>query len=525
MSQEKTEKTDKTQKPSNTEKKSWADQTEEEEEELSKELENTSIPKNEPQTAENAVKIKATLDDLNQGVSVDVRSDDPSSVLLAAKTFEELNLSQVLLDGVYEMGFKKPSKIQESALPIILSEKNLIAQAQSGTGKTAAFVLGMLSKCDPNMNAPQAICICPTRELARQIQTVVLGLGKFMKIRVALCCGGEKLPKTIKSHVIVGTPGKILEAMEYNTFDPKKLRIFVLDEADQMIDNEALGIQTRKLAKYIPKGCQYLLFSATFKDRVREYGEKFVPPPRASIIVKKEDLSIKSIQQYYVKCKDANEKLKALEELYGYLTVGQSIIFSNTKAAAEWLSQSMTKSGHKVKVLDSSLQPEERDKIMEEFRGARIKVLSSTDVLSRGIDVLGVTLVINFDLPIDSQGLLNCETYLHRVGRSGRFGRSGIAINLIESGDLGNIKRLVDYFQRPIEECPFSKLSEFQEKLDKVLADNQREMLERAEKQKKAEEEEAKQRFQQPQAKKGGQAAAPIQINIRGDKREVTTQK
>lgn len=176
-------------------------------------------------------------------------------------------------------------------LNFFLIERNLIAQAQSGkeiesrfeeieffcfffihkkgTGKTAAFVLGMLSKCDPNMNAPQAICICPTRELARQIQTVVLGLGKFMKIRVALCCGGEKrrnkfvikfhfkfkinfrvVPKTIKSHVIVGTPGKILEAMEYNTFDPKKLRIFVLDEADQMIDNEALGIQTRKLAKY-----------------------------------------------------------------------------------------------------------------------------------------------------------------------------------------------------------------------------------------------------------------------------------
>jgi len=439
---------------------------------------------------------KPTLSELDEGVTVDVQQADPNSPLYSAKSFEELKLSKELLDGVYAMGFKKPSKIQESALPLILANQNLIAQAQSGTGKTAAFVLGILSKCNSSFAYPQALCVCPTRELARQIIATIKNIGRFTKLTTCLVSGEENFSKKISNQIVVGTPGKIIQCLEEKLIIGRDIKILVLDEADFLIEG-SLGEQTKKLKRHLPPNCQYLLFSATFREDVYAYATRLVPSPRAEIILKKEELSIKGIKQYYIMCPNEEGKFKVLSDIYGFLTIGQSIIFCDTRKNVYALQEKMQKDGHKVGMFTRDLTAEERDKIIDAFRNARIKVLIATDVLGRGVDILGVTLVVNYELPYtpnEDNNRINYEQYLHRIGRSGRFGRKGIAINLIcdEKGKK-HIGDISNHFQRKIEEYPADKLDELGPLLEQVISKNQREMLERVAKEKqKYEEENAK---------------------------------
>jgi len=454
-------------KPSD-DKKSWEQiMQEEDQKKVEEKMKNLAVPKvdakDEDSPQPSLEKKLESKDGLRRGKII-VEQDDPNSPLYSAHSFEELNLKPELLKGVLVgMAFNKPSKIQEIALPIILGPqpKNLIAQAQSGTGKTAAFSLCMLSRADPAVDFPQSMCVCPTRELARQIMDNVKKMGQFTNLKYQLVIKDESFPKSIKSQIIVGTPGKILDLIKTRTLDCSKIKTFVLDEADVMIDKAALGDQSVKIKKSLPKNCQVLLFSATYKPEVRKFAEKIVPQPCVQIKLKRKELSLEGIQQLYIDCKTEENKFNVLSDLYAYLTVGQSIIFVHTRKTAQELTRKMIEAGHTVSLLHGGedMSSTERDKVIDDYREGKTKVLISTNVLARGIDILQVMLVINYDLPLDGENKPDPQTYLHRIGRSGRFGRKGIAINFVaDPVSKQHVKFFEQFFQRPITEFPVAKI-------------------------------------------------------------------
>ncbi|KAI0368775.1 DEAD-domain-containing protein [Pilatotrama ljubarskyi] len=370
---------------------------------------------------------------------------DPNSPLYSAKTFEELGLHQDLLKGIYDMGFTKPSKIQERALPLLLRDppQNMIGQSQSGTGKTAAFVLTMLSRVDFSINKPQALCLAPSRELARQIMSVVVAMGKFTPVQTEYAIK-ESLPKSasnVTAHVIVGTPGTMTDLIRRRVIDVSEVKVFVLDEADNMLDKDGLGEQTLRVKNMLPKNrpVQIILFSATFPDHVRNFANKFAPNAN-KIELQRNELSVDNIRQFYMDCRNEEHKYEVLVSLYSLLTIGQSIIFCQHRHTADRISQRMTAEGHKVASLHGAKDAAERDAIIDNFREGKEKVLITTNVIARGIDILQVNMVVNYDLPLmnerDHHGHKedarpDIETYIHRIGRTGRFGRKGISINFV----------------------------------------------------------------------------------------------
>lgn len=363
---------------------------------------------------------------------------DPASPLHSVKSFEALHLKPALLKGVYGMGFNAPSKIQEAALPTLLADppQNMIAQSQSGTGKTAAFVLAMLSRVDPTKDYPQVLCLSPTYELAIQTGEVAAKMSRFCpEIKIKYAVRGEEISRgsKITEHIIIGTPGKVLDwGQKFKFFDLKKISVFVLDEADVMIATQGHQDQCIRIHKLLPSTCQMMFFSATYEQEVMDFAEIIVHNP---LIIKllREEMSLDNIKQYYIECKNVDEKYTAITNIYGVITIGQAIIFCHTKKTASWLAEKMTKDGHAVAILSGDLTVEQRISVLDRFRAGLEKVLITTNVLARGIDVEQVTIVVNFDLPMDQNRQADCETYLHRIGRTGRFGKSGIAINLIDS--------------------------------------------------------------------------------------------
>ncbi|KAI9061072.1 DEAD-domain-containing protein [Trametes sanguinea] len=370
---------------------------------------------------------------------------DPNSPLFSAKTFEELGLHQDLLKGIYDMGFSKPSKIQERALPLLLANppQNMIGQSQSGTGKTAAFVLTMLSRVDFSINKPQALCLAPSRELARQIMSVVVAMGKFTPVQTEYAIK-DNLPKgasNVTAHIIVGTPGTMTDLIRRKVIDVSEVKVFVLDEADNMLDKDGLGEQTLRVKNMLPKNrpVQIILFSATFPDHVRNFANKFAPNAN-KIELQRNELSVDNIRQFYMDCKNEEHKYEVLVSLYQLLTIGQSIIFCQHRHTADRISQRMTAEGHKVASLHGAKDAAERDQIIDNFREGKEKVLITTNVIARGIDILQVNMVVNYDLPLMNErdhygnkedARPDIETYIHRIGRTGRFGRKGISINFV----------------------------------------------------------------------------------------------
>ena len=389
--------------------------------------------------------------------NIEVQQQDPNSPLHSVKTFEALHLKPNLLKGIYDMGFNTPSKIQETALPVLLANppKNLIAQSQSGTGKTAAFVLAMLSRVNADLHYPQVLCLSPTYELAVQTGEVAAHMSKFCsEIEIKFAVRGEEMPRGSKvtEHIIIGTPGKVLDwALKYRSFDLSKIEVFVLDEADVMIAQQGHQDQCIRIHKCLSQKCQMMFFSATYEEEVMEFAEIIVRNP-IKIRLKREEESLDNIQQYYVRCPNKQSKYDAVTNIYGTVGVGQAIFFCQTRRTANWLAERMTKDGHAVAVLTGDLTVEQRIAVLDRFRNGQEKVLITTNVLSRGIDVEQVTIVVNFDLPIDVNGKADCETYLHRIGRTGRFGKRGIAINLVESDESMMIcKTIEQHFNRKIK--------------------------------------------------------------------------
>ena len=385
-----------------------------------------------------------------------IQRADPNSPLYSVKKFEDLRLNPNLLKGVYAMGFNAPSKIQESALPILLAHppQNMIAQSQSGTGKTAAFVLAMLSRVDPDEHYPQVLCLSPTYELAIQTGEVAARMAQFCpEIKLRFAVRGEEVERSTKltDHIIIGTPGKVLDwALKFKVFDVKKIRCFVLDEADVMIATQGHQDQCIRVHKQLDKNCQMVFFSATYEKEVMEFAE-YIVTNAITIRLNREEESLDNIKQYYVRCKSKEDKYSVIQNIYGVLPIGQAIIFCHTRKTAAWLASQMSREGHSVAVLSGDLTVEDRLKVLDRFREGTEKVLITTNVLSRGIDVEQVTIVVNFDLPIDIPGNADCETYLHRIGRTGRFGKRGIAINLIDGEKSKRVlQQIEDHFQRTI---------------------------------------------------------------------------
>uniref|UniRef100_A0A646QG28 RNA helicase n=1 Tax=Hemiscolopendra marginata TaxID=943146 RepID=A0A646QG28_9MYRI len=387
---------------------------------------------------------------------IEIQRKDPNSPLYSVKSFEELHLRPNLLKGVYAMGFNSPSKIQETALPTLLADppQNMIAQSQSGTGKTAAFVLAMLSRVDSSKPYPQVLCLSPTYELALQTGNVAKQMAQFcpdIKIRYAV--RGEEVPRgeKLKEHIIIGTPGKVLDwTIKFKFFDIKLVRVFVLDEADVMIATQGHQDQSIRIHKNLDKDCQMMLFSATYDSQVMNFAEAIIHYP-VIIRLRREEESLENIKQFYVVCKNMEEKYTALDNIYGVISIGQAMIFCHTRKTAQWLVEKMVKQGHAVALLSGDLTVEQRIAVLDRFRKGTEKVLITTNVCARGIDVEQVTVVVNFDIPTDAKMTPDFETYLHRIGRTGRFGKAGIAINMVDGPkSRALLKQIEDHFGREI---------------------------------------------------------------------------
>jgi superfamily II DNA/RNA helicase len=365
--------------------------------------------------------------------------------------FTQFISKENLLRGIFSYGFKKPSKIQGMAIPSIKNKKDVIAQSQSGTGKTGAFTLGLLEVIDETVKYPQAIILAHTKELVQQTEGVIRELGKYMNIQIASCCGQTSVEQNIKevktSQIIIGTPGRIIHLVRDRAFDINKIKIVVLDEADQLLNNDFIE-QTKKFIGNLPSVCQICIFSATMPREILNMTEFFMKEPE-KLLIRKEKLSLKLIAQYFIDAENDDNKLDLVEDLYCKFSIAQSIIYVGSIVKAEWLAKSLTERNYTVGLIHSNLDSTQRLEVMKLFRSGKTRVLISTDLTSRGIDVQQVGIVINYDLPYDP------ETYLHRIGRSGRFNKKGVAISLIGSKrDKFTLKDIESFYRIRISEMP-----------------------------------------------------------------------
>ncbi|KAL3127189.1 eukaryotic translation initiation factor 4A-1 [Cryptosporidium hominis] len=367
-------------------------------------------------------------------------------------TFEEMGLKDNLLRGIYSYGFEFPSAIQRRAIVPIIQGRDTIIQSQSGTGKTCVFSVGALEICSKSKeNVPMVLILSPTRELAEQSEKVCTSIGDYLDIRTHSCIGGKKLKDDIKAlnsgvSIISGTPGRVLQMIEQGYLSTKKIKLLIIDEADEMFDY-GFKTQVYDIYKYLPPRIQTVLVSATLPDDILVMAQKFMRNP-LQILVPKEEVSLDKIRQYHVQVEEEKWKFETLCDLYDTLTVTQSIIFCNTKNKVEWLSKKMMENHFTVSFVHGDLPQVTREEILREFREGKTRVLITTDLWGRGIDVQQVNLVVNYDLPI------NKELYIHRIGRSGRFGRSGIAINLITKEDESMLSLLERFYSIKISKLP-----------------------------------------------------------------------
>jgi translation initiation factor 4A len=384
----------------------------------------------------------------SEGLSISVTGADEYPVV---DSFDDLDLQEGLLRGIYSYGFERPSAIQQRGIRPILDGRDTIGQAQSGTGKTATFTIGALQRIDYGNRECQALILAPTRELAQQIQKVVLALGDYLKIKCHACIGGTSVRDDIDrlrdgQHCVVGTPGRVMDMLSKRHLRADNLLVFVLDEADEML-SRGFKDQIYDIFKTLPANVQVCLFSATMAPEILDLTTKFMRDA-VRILVKKDELTLEGIRQFYVAIEKEEWKLDTLCDLYETLTITQAIIYCNTRRKVDFLADQMTKRDFTVSTMHAELDQKERDLIMREFRSGSSRVLISTDLLARGIDVQQVSLVINYDLP------QNMENYLHRIGRSGRFGRKGVAINFVTNNDVRAMKEIERYYHTQIEEMP-----------------------------------------------------------------------
>jgi len=367
------------------------------------------------------------------------------------ESFDDMKLKDELLRGIYAYGFEKPSHIQQRGIIPCIQGHDTIAQAQSGTGKTATFSISSLQRVNIKDPDCQVLILAPTRELANQTYKVLNNLGDYMKIQSHACVGGTAVREDIQIlqrgvQIVVGTPGRVNDMIGRNALRLTKLKMFVLDEADEML-SRGFKDQIYDVFQYLPSEVQVCLFSATMPVEILNMTKRFMRNP-VRILVKKEALTLDGIRQFYISVEREDWKLDTLCDLYETLTITQAIIYCNTRQKTEWLQDKMTSRDFTVSCMHGEMDMSNRQLIMREFRSGSSRVLITTDLLARGIDVQQVSLVINYDLPI------NRENYIHRIGRSGRFGRKGVAINFVSQEDVKALREIESFYRTEIEEMP-----------------------------------------------------------------------
>ena len=366
-------------------------------------------------------------------------------------SFDDLELKEDILRGIYAYGFEKPSPIQQKAIKPTIKGNDIIAQAQSGTGKTGTFGISVLERIDIELNKPQALILAPTRELVDQITGVIGNIGCFLGVKVEGFVGGKATRDDIlklKSgvHVIVGTPGRIEDLITKNVLKLDALKIFVLDEADEML-SKGFIVQVQQIVTRFDESVQIALFSATLTEEVKQITKNFMKPDAVRIYIPTHQQTLDGIPQYYVKLEE-NQKFDVIIDLYEKLTLGTTIIFCNSIRTVDWLADKLTQKDFAVSTIHGSMSQVEREDKLLKLRKGTTRLLITTDILSRGIDVQQLSLVVNYDLPFES------ETYIHRIGRCGRFGRKGLAVNLVGPKDFDKIAFIESYYKTKLNELP-----------------------------------------------------------------------
>jgi translation initiation factor 4A len=372
-------------------------------------------------------------------------------VLTELTSWEDLDAKTPLLRGIYAYGFESPSPIQKKAILPLFAKKDVIAQAQSGTGKTACFTIGALQLIDVEKKAHQVIILSPTRELAIQTKLVVDKIGSmFPQLRTQLLIGGTSVDEDIKHlhehppHIVIGCPGRIHDMLKRRKLLSRDLRLFVLDEADEMLSC-GFKDQIYNIFQFMPTSIQVALFSATLPPELHLITQKFMRAP-VEILVKAEQLTLEGIKQYYVAMENDDQKYDTLKDIYGSLAISQSIIYCNSNKRVNDLYQAMQVDNFPACQIHSNMDKAERTQSYEDFKSGKTRVLISSNVTARGIDIQQVSTVINFDVP-------NCvHTYLHRIGRSGRWGRKGVGINFVTPRDMRTLKDIENHYATKISE-------------------------------------------------------------------------
>lgn len=365
--------------------------------------------------------------------------------------FESMNLKKEVLRGVFSYGYEIPSPIQSRGIPALLKNRDVIAQAQSGTGKTATFSIALLNKINSS-DSLKALILIPTRELAVQIYNVISSIGVHCNISICLCIGGEPVRENLrnieetKPQILVCTPGRVLDLIEKRGLRVNGIETVIIDEADEML-SRGFKDQIYYIIKSLPQTCKIGLFSATMPGEMFDLTQKFMRDP-INILVKRDSLTLDGIKQYYVKLNRPEFKIDVLLDLYHYIQVSQAMIYCNEKKRVDFVSKKLTDNGFTVSSIHGNMNSKERMSIMNQFRSGNSRILISTDLLARGIDIQQVSLVINFELSLTK------ENYIHRIGRSGRFGRKGVAINLVTDYEFEKLHEIERFYNTQIEELP-----------------------------------------------------------------------
>jgi len=369
--------------------------------------------------------------------------------------WDDLDNDPDILRGIYSYGFERPSPIQKKAIKPIIMGKDVIAQAQSGTGKTAAFGIGALSIVNVQDNFTQVLILSPTKELAKQTSNVLKQLGSMMNgLRIQTIYGGSPYEEINNfndkntPHIICGCTGRVYDLMRRDRITSKKIKLVILDEADEMLSS-GFKEQVYNIFQNFNNDIQVALFSATLPNSIFPIINKIMRNP-VKICVKAEQLTLEGISQFYVAVDDDRQKYDTLKHIYKFVSVSQCIIYCNSIKRVADLYDAMKEDDFPVCRIHSNMDRSERDESFKEFKNGKSRVLISSNVTARGIDIQQVSIVINFDVPKD------IHTYLHRIGRSGRWGRKGVGINFITRRDINKIKEIESYYACEIKEIPIN---------------------------------------------------------------------
>lgn len=367
--------------------------------------------------------------------------------------FKSLGLAEDILKGVYSYGFIDPSDIQSKGIGVITSKQDCILQSQSGTGKTATYLLGTLQNLDRNKFDIQSIIITPTRELAEQVFDVANKLSKYTNIRISLCVGGTSISsfkkKAKRTQLLIGTIGRIYHMMEENVFNIKELTQLTLDEADNLLAKN-YSSKVYNLIEKTEQICQKCFLSATVNKHLRDLSKNLLNDPEL-VLLKKDQVQVKAIKNFYLDTEEEEYKFDTLIDLYQIISTSHTMIFCNSINKIEYLKNKLEEEGFPTTTIHGGLEQHERSNIVNEFRDGKTRILLTTDLLARGIDIPEVKLVINYDLP------KNHETFIHRIGRSGRFGKKGVSITFVKMEDFKdkkNFETLISHYDLQMEEVP-----------------------------------------------------------------------